>query len=115
MLSNIQEAERTLQMQGLPAIHRASRHHAEWLMLRAGGAFAMNDMAAAADVMPCSQPQLSLLDDFHTRCFTFFRCISIDRPSRTEMVAAAEAGSSGGVRARRFGGRRSGRCAVSAR
>ena len=65
MLSYVQEAERTLQRQASADPH-ASRHHAEWLVLQAGGAFLRGDLAAAADGSRAAQAHLSLLDDFHT-------------------------------------------------
>ena len=91
-LSYTQEAERTLQMQASTDPH-ASRHHAEWLVLQAGGAFLRGDLAAAADVLRAAQTHLSLLDDFHTGMFQFLQ-MHLHRHAgrRTEMVQAAEAG-----------------------
>jgi LuxR family maltose regulon positive regulatory protein len=92
VLSYLPEAECTLQLQAATDPH-ASRHHAEWLVLQAGGAFLRNDLATAANVLRTAQARLPLLDDFHAGAYQFLQ-MHLHRYAgrRTEMVQAAEAG-----------------------
>jgi LuxR family transcriptional regulator, maltose regulon positive regulatory protein len=86
----LQEAGRTLQIQAAVDPH-AARHRAEWLVLQAGGALVLGDLTAAADAVNAVQPQLALLDDFHTGAFQFLQMhLHKHAGHHAAMVQAAE-------------------------
>ncbi len=87
----LQEATHTMQLQANSDTY-ASRHHAEWLVLQAGGAFMLGDPAKVADAIRSAELQLTFLDDFHIGIIHFLQ-MHLHRAAehRTTMLVAAEA------------------------
>lgn len=87
----IKEAEHTLQTLK-DSDPDAARHHAEWLVLRAGSLFIQRDLAATADAVGQAQPFSSQLDDVHSGVLSFLQMRLHDLNGRhEEMTQAAEA------------------------